>query len=227
MSFYFCHRKRGGGEMAEKKETAARDKNGVRKQNYKRFQEGKDYEPTEAETTSALCDMFRRGFLGAEETEEGGEVQRKPGRPPKYETVEAFVDVVTRYIDYIEDKAKEGVRLIPDIEGFCSFAGISRETLNEWEKTRPGAYSDTIKSFKTSVAAYKKQLAMSGKIPPIVFATDFNNNHGYTQQNKQEIQITRKLEGLPDRSDIVRRLPPKAAGSVIDSDIDINLNDEP
>jgi hypothetical protein len=213
--------------MAEKKETAARDKNGVRKQNYKRFQEGKDYEPTEAETTSALCDMFRRGFLGAEETEEGGEVQRKPGRPPKYETVEAFVDVVTRYIDYIEDKAKEGVRLIPDIEGFCSFAGISRETLNEWEKTRPGAYSDTIKSFKTSVAAYKKQLAMSGKIPPIVFATDFNNNHGYTQQNKQEIQITRKLEGLPDRSDIVRRLPPKAAGSVIDSDIDINLNDEP
>jgi hypothetical protein len=40
------------------------------------------------------------------------------------------------------------------------------------------------------------------------------------------VQATKKLEELPDKSDIVRRLPPKAAGSVIDSDIDINFNDE-
>jgi hypothetical protein len=212
--------------MGERKETSARDKNGVRKQNYKRFQEGKDYEPTEAETTSALCDMFRRGFLGAEETEEGGEVQRKPGRPPKYETVEAFVDVVTRYIDYIEDKAKEGARLIPDIEGFCCFAGISRDTLNDWERTRPGEYSDTIKRFKTGIAAYKKQLALDGKIPPIVFATDFNNNHGYVQQHTLEVQAARKLEELPNKSDIVRRLPQNPANSGIDKDIEINLNDD-
>jgi hypothetical protein len=136
------------------------------------------------------------------------------------------VEVVTRYIDYIESKAAEGARLIPDIEGFCCFAGISRDTLNDWERTRPGEYSDTIKRFKTSVAAYKKQLALNGKIPPIVFATDFNNNHGYIQQHTLEVQATKKLEELPDKSDIVRRLPPKAAGSVIDSDIDINFNDE-
>ena len=39
----------------EKKETAQRDENGVRKQSYKRFKEGRDYEPTDAETTAALC----------------------------------------------------------------------------------------------------------------------------------------------------------------------------
>ena len=32
----------------EKKETAQRDENGVRKQSYKRFKEGRDYEPTDA-----------------------------------------------------------------------------------------------------------------------------------------------------------------------------------
>ena len=39
---------------AEKKETAQRDAQGVRKQSYKRFKEGRDYEPTDAETTAAL-----------------------------------------------------------------------------------------------------------------------------------------------------------------------------
>ena len=46
----------------EKKETAQRDAQGVRKQSYKRFKEGRDYEPTDAETTAALCDAFLTGF---------------------------------------------------------------------------------------------------------------------------------------------------------------------
>ena len=72
---------------------------------------------------------------------------------------------------------------------------------------RPGGSADTIKRFKTNIAAYKKQLAFSGKIPPIVFATDFNNNHGYTQQQNIEITAARKLEQLPTREDIIKRLP--------------------
>lgn len=81
------------------------------------------------------------------------------------ETVEEFTEVAEKYILYIKDRAAEGVRLVPDVEGFCSFAGISRETLNNWETARPGAYSDTIKRLKTSIAAFKKQLAFAGKIP--------------------------------------------------------------
>lgn len=117
----------------EKKETAQRDAQGVRKQSYKRFKEGRDYEPTDAETTAVLCDAFLTGFLQTEETPEGGEVQNKGGRPRKLETVEEFTEVAEKYILYIKDRAAEGVRLVPDVEGFCSFAGISRETLNNWE----------------------------------------------------------------------------------------------
>lgn len=209
--------------MAEKrKETAARDAQGVRKQNYKRFQEGRDYEPTEAEKTAALCDMFRKGFFDIEETPDGGEVRRKPGRPRKYEDLGEFVDVVGRYIDYIESKAAEGVRLIPDIEGFCAFAGISRDTLNDWERTRPGEYSDTIKRLKNAIAAFKKQLALSGKIPPLVFATDFNNNHGYTQMQRIEMTATRKLDELPEKADILKRLPVQRSENGIDEDIEID-----
>lgn len=212
--------------MADKrKETAARDENGVRKQTYRRFQEGRDYEPTEAEKTAALCDMFRKGFFDMEEIEGGGAVQRKPGRPRKYESIEEFCDVVGRYIDYIEGRAAEGVRLIPDIEGFCAFAGISRDTLNDWERTRPGEYSDTIKRLKNAIAAYKKQLAMAGKIPPIVFATDFNNNHGYTQVQKLEVTAAKKLDELPEKSDILKRLPVKNASDPADDDIEITPDD--
>lgn len=192
----------------EKKETATRDENGVRKQSYKRFKEGRDYEPTDAETTAALCDAFLTGFLQTEETPEGGEVQNRGGRPRKLETVEEFTEVAEKYILYIKDRAAEGVRLVPDVEGFCSFAGISRETLNNWETARPGVYSDTIKRLKTSIAAFKKQLAFAGKIPPIVFATDMNNNHGYTQAaQKIDLNVGKQTAELPTAAEIAQRLP--------------------
>ena len=187
----------------EKKETAQRDAQGVRKQSYKRFKEGRDYEPTDAETTAA--------FLQTEETPEGGEVQNKGGRPRKLETVEEFTEVAEKYILYIKDRAAEGVRLVPDVEGFCSFAGISRETLNNWETARPGAYSDTIKRLKTSIAAFKKHLAFAGKIPPIVFATDMNN-------------VGKQAAELPTAAEIAQRLPVEMSGKdPADTDGDINI----
>ena len=198
----------------QRKETAARDENGVRKQSYRRFKEGRDYEPTEAEQTMALCDTFLKGFLQIEETPEGGEVRNKSGRPKKLATVEEFVEVAEKYILYIRDRAADGVRLIPDIEGFCSFAGISRDSLNDWERTRPGEYSDTIKRFKTGIAAYKKQLAFTGKIPAIVFATDFNNNHGYTQApQKIDLNVGRQGAELPGKEEIIKRLPVAMEGN--------------
>lgn len=205
--------------MAQRKETAARDENGVRKQNYSRFKEGRDYEATDTEITTALCDAFLVGFLQTDNPQ--GEEGKRTGRPRKLETVEEFEEVATNYINYIRDRASEGVRLIPDIEGFCAFAGICRETLNDWERSRPGAYSDTIKRLKNNIAAFKKQLAFSGKIPPIVFATDFNNNHGYTQAaQKIDLNVGKQAEPLPERTEILKRLP-MGASDPADSDEDI------
>lgn len=194
----------------EKKETATRDENGVRKQSYKRFKPGRDYEEIETAQAVALCDMMLDGFKRSVADAERG----KGGRPRKLETVEEFREVAERYINYIKDRALDGVRLVPDIEGFCAFAGISRETLNNWETARTGAYSDTIKIFKNTIAAYKKQLAFNGEIPPIVFATDFNNNHGYTQAaQKIDLNVGKQAQELPTAADIVQRLPVETGGT--------------
>ena len=141
------------------------------------------------------------------------------------ETVEEFREIAENYINYIKERALQGVRLIPDVEGFCSFAGISRDTLNDWERTRPGVYSDTIKILKNNIAAYKKQLAFNGEIPPIVFATDFNNNHGYTQAaQKIDLNVGKQAQELPTAADIVQRLPVEMSGKdPADTDGDINI----
>lgn len=208
--------------MADKKETAARDENGVRKQSYRRFKPGRDYEEIETERAVALCDMMLDGFKTAIKAAES---EKRGGRPRKLETVEEFQQVAENYINYIRDKALQGVRLIPDVEGFCSFAGISRDTLNDWERTRPGVYSDTIKMLKNTIAAYKKQLAFNGEIPPIVFATDFNNNHGYTQAaQKIDLNVGKQAQELPTAADIVQRLPIDTSGKdPADTDIDIEI----
>ena len=192
-------------EQKEKKETAARDENGVRKNDYRRFKEGRDYEKQTGPDMVTLCDMMSRGIFGEEETEE--KEKGKGGRPRKYETIEDLQEGIKKYLVYIAEKNAAGVALIPDVEGLALFLGVSRSTLYEWQNSRPGEYSDAIKRTLNAIAAAKKQLALMGKIPPLVFATDFNNNHGYTQQQNIEITAARKLEQLPTREDIIKRLP--------------------
>lgn len=162
---------------AKKPLSPYRDEDGIRLQSYRRFKEGIHYEPIDQEQMAALIEF----------TQHCNKLHRY-GRPPTYENLEEFLGVIDAFWDIMNEKNAEGVKIIPDVEGFCCFAGISRETLNVWEGTRHGAFSDTIKSLKNMIAFSKKQLALSGKIPPLTFATDFNNNHGYTQ--KQEVVLT-------------------------------------
>lgn len=207
------------------KETATRDAAGVRKNTYRRFKEGEDYEKQTAPEMATLCDMMKRGIFGEEETPEGERVRHAGGRPRKYETVEQLQEGIEKYIDYIAAQNAAGVSLIPDVEGLALFLGISRSTLYEWQNARPGEFSDTIKRAINAIAAVKKQLALNGKIPPIVFATDFNNNHGYVQQQKIEVSAARKLEELPQKADIMRRLPTRTANDPAEKDMEINFDD--
>ena len=197
--------------MSDKsKGTPGRDARGVRINNYSESMRGRQpVSNSEQQAPTVYLDTFRRGFFNEiPGTGEGDVVQQRRGQPPKYPTVNSFVDVVNDYITYINDTFNStGVELIPDIEGFCAFAGICRDTLIEWENSRPPEYSDTIKVLKTQIAAYKKQLAMRGKIPPVVFAIDMNNNHGYVQQQAIDIRATNKAKELPSVEDIVKKLP--------------------
>ncbi len=173
------------------KQTPYRDERGVRIQKYRRFKDGEDYEAVEPDEMSALMQNMIDNI-------DTYELRCKVGQPPKYESVESFRDVTRDYLNYIKDANLDKAKLIPDIEGLCAFMGISRETLNEWERSRAGEYSDTIKMVKNQIAFFKKQLALKGKTPAIVFATDFNNNHGYVQ--KQEISIP-QINPLGDSMD--------------------------
>ena len=85
----------------EKRETATRDENGVRKQSYKRFKAGRDYEEIETAQAVALCEMMLDGFRAATKEAEKG----KGGRPRKLETVEEFREIAENYINYIKERA--------------------------------------------------------------------------------------------------------------------------
>jgi hypothetical protein len=160
-----------------------RDERGVRIQVYRRFKEGEDYEAVQPDEMIALTQNILDNLDAIDEAE-------RIGRPRKYETLAEFKEIVRGYINYIRDANVDGVKLIPDIEGLCAFMGIDRSTLFEWERSRDPAYSNAIKSVKNQMAFFKKQLALKGKIPALTFATDFNNNHGYTQ--KQEVTVIPK-----------------------------------
>lgn len=202
--------------MAEqRKETATRDENGVRKNEYKkRYKEGRDYEKQTAQEMTVLCDMMKRGIFGEEETENGGRVRHAGGRPRKIETVEELQKGIERYIDYIETKNADGVALIPDVEGLALFLGVSRSTLYEWQNSRPGEFSDTLKRTINAIAAAEKQLGYNGKIPALVLAMNFNNNHGYTQAaQKIDLNVGRQSAELPEKADIIKRLPATMSGT--------------
>lgn len=159
-----------------------RDENGLRLQTYKRFKAGESYTPINADEMTDIV-----GFI-----QHCNKIHK--GIAPKYENVEEFLGVIDAFWEIIIETNQNGVSVIPDVEGFCCFAGISREALNSWEHERTGAYPIVIKNLKNTIAAAKKQLALRGKIPPIVFATDFNNNHGYTQ--KQQVEVSAPSGGL-------------------------------
>lgn len=163
------------------KENKYRDERGVRKQVYRRFKADIDYtkiNPTEmTELMDSVIDSLGK------QLHEG-----KVGQPRKYETAEEYILAAMAYFTYLKEANVNNLNLIPDIEGFCSYLGISRDSMLDWERMRDPRYIQAIKEVKNHIANCKKQLALHGKIPPLVFATDFNNNHGYTQ--KQEVILT-------------------------------------
>lgn len=162
-----------------KKQSPYRDERGVRIQKYRRFHEGQDYI---AITGSETAEMFKL----ARENMEG--MRDRGGRPPKFESVRDLQNGIINYWNYLANANTQEVKLIPDVEGLCSFLGITRNTLIEWENNNYNGFADTIKMVKNDIAACKKQLGEQNKIPALVLAMDMNNNHGYTQ--KQEVVLS-------------------------------------
>ncbi len=162
--------------------TKARNERGSRQITYKRFKEGVDYEASSGDELNALLDVAIANFE---------RMLKRNGRPPAFESVEDLQAAIKSYFEYVRDiNADESreFKIYPDVEGLAAYLGVSRTCINDWENSNYNGFSATIKTAKNLIADYKKQLAMHGKIPPIIAAMDFNNNHGYTQ--KQEVLVT-------------------------------------
>lgn len=175
------------------KSTPYRDERGLRVQTYRRFKEEIDYIPIEPNEMEAMIGLVNNKA-------------KRNGRPPIFEDIEELQGAIQAFWDYLSEANKAGNCLIPDVEGLCCYLDIARDTLNDWERTNYKGFSATIKSTKNSIAFCKKQLALRGKIPPIVFATDFNNNHGYTQKQEIEVRATNPLGDTPNESELRRRI---------------------
>ena len=125
--------------------------------------------------------------------------ERKAGRlsnyPDNQEGLEAFVFATQQYFQYIADANKENEeKLIPDIEGWCIFLGITKQTVLNYAK-RSQNWEDTIEYIKESILAAKKQLAFRFKIPPVVYLNDVSNNHNYLNTNEFKLVTSNENRG--------------------------------
>lgn len=115
------------------------------------------------------------------------------GRPACYantpEGLQTFTAKATDYFAYLRTANEdiEDKRIVPDIENFCVYMGLTRRTLLEYQKTRGQEWEQAILFIKDSIFACKKQLASVGRMPPIVFVFDAVNNFGYHSTNEFHI----------------------------------------
>ena len=142
--------------------------------------------PMETDDTTAILDM-----IIDKSTE-------RMGRPCQYPNdkrgLESFVENTLDYFSYVNtvnsnpDLEK---KLIPDIESWAVYLGITRATIFNYEQ-RGGNWYDVIQFYKNAIASVKKQLALSFRIPPMIMAFDFANNHQY--HNTNEFKLTTEIK---------------------------------
>lgn len=118
------------------------------------------------------------------------ETTARMGRPAEYENSKVGLErFIQKSIDFFEHVNAVNAnpeleqKLIPDIENWAIFLGVTRQTLWAYEQ-RGGEWKDVIQYYKTIITATKKQLAFSYKLPPVVAIFDLCNNSGYVNSNE-------------------------------------------
>lgn len=142
--------------------------------------------PMETDDTTAILDM-----IIDKSTE-------RMGRPCQYPNdkrgLEEFIQNTVSYFEHvnsINSNPDMERKLIPDIESWAVFLGITRATIFNYEQ-RGNDWREVIAYYKNAIASVKKQLALNFKIPPMIMAFDFCNNHSYI--NTSEYKLTTKVE---------------------------------
>lgn len=116
-------------------------------------------------------------------------VARK-GRPCAYPDNEMGLEIFSQktidyfeYINNINQNPDIENKLIPDIENWALFLGITRNSILNYEQ-RGKEWADTIAYYKNAIASIKKQLSLNYKVPPVIAMFDLVNNHGYVNSSE-------------------------------------------
>lgn len=169
---------------------AKRDENGVKILDYSGMKQASgNYElMTNSDDISALLAIGIKAVSGNiskyPQTEEG---------------LRSFKDGIADFFRYIDRKNSElnGIegasRLVPDIEGMCSYLHISKQTFYNY-KARGGEWKDVADMALITIAAVKKQLSFSYKIPPMLAVFDLCNNHNYLNTSQFIIKAENSAE---------------------------------
>lgn len=200
----------------------------IKEKEYKR-KNFKNYE-SEIETLSMTSDVYDIAIESLERTK---------SRPPVYsndqEGLERFKTMTLEYMKEIRKRNVEAenskrMRLIPSVEMWAAYLGITRQTIHTYEHNYNAEYKEFIQQFKNVIAAVKKELAENGKIPPVIHIFDFVNNHSYLNTNNVTVNTTTST----DNSSFI--LPSERVAALLKSDnqeqetqkkTDIFLDDEP
>lgn len=109
--------------------------------------------------------------------------------PNTCEGFEMLKQGIIGYFEYIRETNErlEDRPVFPDVEGLTMYLRINRQTLLNYE-ARGGEWAEVIGNAKTNIAAIKKQLGSTFKIPPILQIFDLTNNAGYVNSTEFKLQ---------------------------------------
>ena len=116
--------------------------------------------------------------------------------------LEAFRQRSLDYFQYIKEQnesadSASSARVIPSIESWAVFMGMSRMALLTYEKQRGDAWRDVIGYFKNCIQACRSQLADRNRLPVVAYIfSSVNSYSGYS--NTSEI----KFSGIPEKEEM-------------------------
>ena len=153
-------------------------------------------ETMDGDELDAILDVSLQGLARA----------REKGSQPMYsnspEGLKSFKHDSEEYLTFVRNVNKtptEGgkLRLVPDIESWAAFLGVTRHMITGYEK-RGSDWKSTIDAVKGVITACKKQLAFTGKMPPVLAIFDLTNNSDYV--NASEFRLS--AEAAPEAKQI-------------------------
>lgn len=139
-----------------------------------------------------LANRTLESLYGEIKIDENTTISKPLGRKTVVYNAQTLYEKGKEYFENIAETNEAGISVIPDIEDFCMFAKISRETFFKYRKSEDLALANVATMLSTAIANIKKQQALNGNINPTIFAIDFNNNHGYVQA-RTEVAVNQTI----------------------------------